>query len=118
MKYFIRREHRGGRTGQAFLFIKSIQQLNKIYKYYYYYYYILYEIIRHLGNIKFNQTITFNQNLFSLLYTAKYSAFKPFQVFLPNVANEEAGIAQDANINLLGRTDGFPKDAVMNTSSF
>ena len=43
------------------------------------------------------------------------------QVFLPNVANEEAGIAQVANINQLPGTDGFtspPKDAVMNASSF
>ena len=35
--------------------------------------------------------------------------------------NEEAGIAQVANINQLPGTDGFtflPKDAVTNTSSF
>ena len=43
------------------------------------------------------------------------------QVFLSNVADEEAGIAQVANINQLPGTDGYSsplKDAVMNTSSF
>ena len=43
------------------------------------------------------------------------------QVFLSNVANEEAGIAQVANINQLPGTDSFtspPKDAVTITSSF
>ena len=39
----------------------------------------------------------------------------------PNLANEEAGIAQVSNISQLPGTDGLtspPKDAVMNTSSF
>ena len=43
------------------------------------------------------------------------------QVFLPNLANEQAEIALVANINQLLRTNGFTsplKDAMMNTSSF
>ena len=42
-------------------------------------------------------------------------------MFLPNVAKEEAGIAQIANINQLSGADSFtspPKDAMMNTNSF
>ena len=44
-----------------------------------------------------------------------------FTSVLPNVANEEAGIAQVANNNQLPESYGFsspPKDAVTNTSSF
>ena len=43
------------------------------------------------------------------------------KVFLPNLANEEAGIAKIRNNNLLPGTDSFtssPKDVVTNTFSF
>ena len=57
---------------------------------------------------------------FNLLNLSSMMIFLFVQVFLPNVTNKEAGIAQVANNNKLPVTDSFTsplKDAVTNTSS-